>query len=87
MPLTTWSGQCIRPPLKMMVYTIVPSFSSTVEEFLTGSGFLHSTCDPRASGVQTGAYQNRGAPALHEPSDDPDGRSGGACPGNQWLRS
>jgi hypothetical protein len=34
------------PLKKMMVYTRVPSFSSTVEEFLTGSGFPHSACDP-----------------------------------------
>jgi hypothetical protein len=69
----------------MMVYTRFPSFSSTVEEFLTGSALLHSTGHPSAD--ETGAYQNRGAPALHERSGGPDGRSGGACPGSQWLRS
>ncbi len=32
------------------------------------------------------AYQNRGALALHERSDGPDGHSGEVYPENQWLR-
>ena len=36
----------------MMIYTRVPSFSSTVEEFLTGSGLSHLTCHVIGGGYE-----------------------------------
>jgi hypothetical protein len=68
----------------MMVYTRVPSFSSTVEEFLTGSEWPQSTINLSLCKHYT--YQNRGALALHEQSDGPGGHSEEVYPENQWLR-
>ena len=72
----------IRPWKSMTVYTRVPSFSSTVDEFLTGSESSQSTID-LSSLCKYNAYQNRGALVLHERLDGPDGRSEEVYPENQ----
>jgi hypothetical protein len=67
----------------MMVYTRVPSFSSTVEEFLTGSEWSQSTINLLL--CKHNAYQNRGVLVPHERSDGPGGHSEEVYPENQWL--